>query len=117
LYSRIKCVQKKNKAGKWKLWSWLQPLALEFVCNVIDKEMDPVAKEDILSGLADISPDFIKSWMVTNASERAPILTEILFREVQTSLAKEQNKRKCPDSVCFYHHSCNCIPLSYGADV
>jgi hypothetical protein len=87
------------------------------ICNVIDKEMDAVAKEDILSGLADISPDFIKSWMVTNASERAPILTEILFREVQTSLAKEQNKRKCPDSVCFYHHSCNCIPLSYGADV
>lgn len=89
-----------TESGKQKLWSWMRPNALMCISDTIDTEMDSVAEKDRLSGLAEIDPDFIKSWTVATASERAPVLTEILFRAAQTSRAKERNKRKHPDSVC-----------------
>jgi len=51
-------------AGKRKLWSWMRPHALAIVCEMIDEEMYTVTKEDRLSGLSDMTPDFIKSWTV-----------------------------------------------------
>ncbi|KAH9011630.1 hypothetical protein EDB85DRAFT_2159783 [Lactarius pseudohatsudake] len=51
-------------SGKQKLWLWMQPHALEIVCEVVDKEMDSVTKGELLPGVSAITPDFIKSWTV-----------------------------------------------------
>ena len=85
--------------GERKLRSLIRPLALEIVCEAIDKEMDSVAKGEILPGLHAISPEFIKSWTVADVSAQAPTLTCVLKRAAQTSLAKEKNKIKHPDAV------------------
>ncbi|KAI9437299.1 hypothetical protein H4582DRAFT_2058293 [Lactarius indigo] len=86
-------------SGRAKLWSWMEPYALEHVCGVIDKEMDLVNKMDLLPGLAAITPDFIKSWMVSGTLNKAPFLMGILLRAAETSLAKEKNKIKHPDAL------------------
>lgn len=91
-------------SGRAKLRSWMRPHALELVCSVIDEEMDPVNKTNVLPGLAAITPGFIKSWTswtIANTYDRAPYLTEILLRAAETSLTKEKNKRKQPDAVKF----------------
>ncbi|KAH9160733.1 hypothetical protein EDB89DRAFT_1885651 [Lactarius sanguifluus] len=87
-------------SGRAKLWSWMEPHALEHVCGVIDEEMDLVNKTDLLPGLAAITPDFIKSWAVSSTHDKAPFLTGILLRAAETSLAKEKNKIKHPDAMC-----------------
>jgi hypothetical protein len=89
-----------NHSGKQKLWSWMRPLALEIVSEAIDKEMDSVTKEEILPGISSITPGFIKSWTVADVGERTPFLTAVLLRAAQTSLAKENNKKKHPKAVC-----------------
>ncbi|KAH9020749.1 hypothetical protein EDB84DRAFT_1621797 [Lactarius hengduanensis] len=88
------------ESGKRKLWSWIQPHALEIVCETIDEEMDSITEEDHLPGLSAITPDFIKSWTVANGQERAPCLTGILLRAAETSRAKENNKKKHPEAMC-----------------
>lgn len=88
-------------AGKQKLWSWMQPHALQIVCGVIDEEMDSVTKAEVLSGIAAITPEFIKSWTGATTCEQAPFLTEVLLRAAQTSQAKEKNKKKHPEAVCI----------------
>ncbi len=88
-------------SGKQKLWSWMRPHALKIVCEVIDEEMDSVTKEELLPGISAITPDFIKSWAVADVCERAPFLTEVLLRAVETSRAKENNKKKHPAAVCI----------------
>ena len=67
-----------TEAGKQKLWSWMQPHALEMVCEAIDEEMDAVTMGDLLSSLAAITPDFIKSWTVVDVCEHAPFLTGVV---------------------------------------
>src|SRR6266702_5118367 len=88
-------------SGKQKLWSWMRPHALKIVCEVIDEEMDSVTKEELLPGISAITPDFIKSWAVADVCEQAPFLTEVLLRAVETSRAKENNKKKHPAAVCI----------------
>ncbi|KAH8993094.1 hypothetical protein EDB83DRAFT_2509997 [Lactarius deliciosus] len=87
-------------SGRAKLWSWMEPHALEHVCGVIDKEMNLVKETDLLPGIAAIAPDFIKSWTVSSTCDKAPFLTGILLRAAETSLAKEKNKKKHPDAMC-----------------
>jgi hypothetical protein len=87
-------------SGKKKLRSWMQPHALEIVCEAIDKEIDSVTKEEVLPGISAITPEFIKSWTVEDVCEQAPFLTKVLLRAAQTSRAKEKNKKKHPEAVC-----------------
>lgn len=87
-------------SGKKKLWSWMRPHALELVCEDIDNEMNAVTKEELLSGLSDMTPDFIQNWDVADFCERAPFLYGVLLRAAQTRLAKERNKKKHPQAVC-----------------
>jgi hypothetical protein len=86
-------------SGKRKLWSWMQPHALNVVCEAIDGEMDSVTKGEVLPGLSAITPEFIKSWEIPDVRERAPFLTGVLLRAAQTSRAKDMNKKKNPESV------------------
>ena len=104
-------------AGKRKLWTWMRPYALVLVCEDIDKEMNTIAQEDFLTGLADITPDFIKSWTVENSCKRAPVLTKILQRAAQTSLAKTRNKKKHPRAVCFNYRCYTFLLIFCDADV
>ena len=104
-------------AGKWKLWSWMRPYALVLVCEDIDNEMNTVTKEDLLTGLADITPDFIKSWTIENSCKRAPVLTKILQRAAQTYLAKAKNKKKHPRAVCFDYRRYTFLLIFRDADV
>ncbi|KAF8266824.1 hypothetical protein EI94DRAFT_1583489 [Lactarius quietus] len=110
-------------AGKQKLWSWVRPHALEIVCEVIGEEMDTIPKGEILPGISAITPDFIKSWMVVNVGEQAPFLTAVLLHAAQTSRAKENNKKKQPESMCnilvkqlSYHRSGRALgfPAQFG---
>ncbi|KAF8272425.1 hypothetical protein EI94DRAFT_1566159 [Lactarius quietus] len=110
-------------AGKQKLWSWVRPHALEIVCEVIGEEMDTITKGEILPGISAITPDFIKSWTVANVGEQAPFLTAVLLHAAQTSRAKENNKKKQPESMCnilvkqlSYHRSGHALgfPAQFG---
>ena len=103
-----------TRSGKQKLWSWMQPHALEIVCEAIDGEMDTVTKGELLPGLSAITSDFIKSWTVGDVSQQAPILTAVLIHAAQTSVAKETNKKKNPDAVCIENCVISRVLMFYG---
>ena len=85
---------------------------------MVDDEMNTIIREESLSGLSDITPDFIVSWAVTDICERAPTLTEIIFRAALAALAKEWNKKKHPDTVHFkYYYSSYLSLISFTAAV
>ena len=89
--------------GKRKFRAWLQTSsqALELVCKIISDEMDDIHQVEQLSGLADITPDFLMQWSVLSHREKAPLTAAILLSAAQTDLAREKNKKKKPDMVCF----------------
>jgi hypothetical protein len=63
-----------NGLGKQKLRSWMQQQSqgLGIFCDIINDEMDTVKGLEKLSGLAAITPEFIKSWSVSGCKELAP---------------------------------------------
>ena len=96
----------------------MRPHAVALVCNMVDDEMNTITREESLSGLSNITPDFVMSWAVTEFCERAPTLMEIIFRAAETALAKERNKKKHPDAVHFkYYHSSYLSLISFTAAV
>ena len=88
-----------STAGKQKLWVWMRPHALQLVQDIVDEEMDAVNKENKISGISAITPEYIESWSVSSSRAQAPVLTDILFNAAQTARAKDHNKRKRLDAV------------------
>jgi hypothetical protein len=90
-----------NELGKQKFRAWLKTSskALDLICTIVGDEMDKVHDVDQLSGLADITPEFIDSWSISCNRDIAPFTTGVLLSAAQSSLAKERNKKKKPNAV------------------
>ena len=87
--------------GKRKLRTWIQqPATLDLICDVVTEEMNGVQKADLLHGIADVTPEFIKNWTVSAHWELAPCLLRIISTAAETATAKEKNKKKNPQTVC-----------------
>ena len=78
-----------------------------------------VQKAELLPGIAAITPKFIKNWTISPHRELAPSLLNVLSTAAWTTIAKEKNKIKEPDMVCFlvfffpFFHAlshCQCCP-------
>jgi hypothetical protein len=69
-----------------------QSHGLGIFCDIINDEMDAVKGVEKLTGLAAITPEFIKSWSVSGCKELAPTLTQILLSAAETPSAKEKTR-------------------------
>lgn len=91
--------------GKAKLMAWMQPHALELMCDTVYNEMDIVKKEMFFPGVRDIPPKFFDTWTLENTviptAKKAPCLSAILMSAAQTRIAKAKNKLKDPAVVRF----------------
>jgi hypothetical protein len=90
----------KTYRGRRKLRAWLQsPRGLDIMRDIVTEEMDAVQKSEHLSGVSAITPEFIRTWSVSDNSSQAPYLTQVLLTAAQTPAAKEKNKKKKPEAV------------------
>jgi len=85
-----------------RLFAW--PLGPLQFCTMVTEEMNAVQKAKLLPGIAAITPKFIQKWTISPHQEFVPCLWRILFAAVQTPAAKEKNKRKKLDMVCYSLH-------------
>ena len=91
----------RNPHGQNKISTWLKrSQAMEFICDIVAKEMNSIQKADQLPGLAAIDLNFLDHWAVSSYQEIALCLFKILRLAAQTTKAKEKNKVKTPDVVC-----------------
>jgi hypothetical protein len=89
----------RHREGRQKLRSWLtSPTGLSLVTDIVNDEMDEVLEVERMS-LSTITPDFVRDWEVCSHEARAPFLFSTLVAASQTARAKEENKRKKPDTV------------------
>ena len=87
--------------GKSKLRTWMQqPVTVNLFCDVIMQEMNNVQKAELLPGITAITHEFIKN-TISPHQELAPSLLNVLSTMAWTTIAKEKNKIKEPDMVCF----------------
>ncbi|KAF6741472.1 hypothetical protein DFP72DRAFT_943848 [Ephemerocybe angulata] len=110
--------------GCLKLREWiLSPTGKKQVHDIIHDEMDEVTKAEKISGLSEITPEYIANWKVSDHTERAPFMCGILVAAAQTERAKRENTKKFPDVVCrvalgqlAYQRSGNVLgfPAAYG---
>ncbi len=91
-------------SGKTKLQAWMrQPAAMDIFCDVITEEMNGIRLAEQLPKIAAVTtPESIRDWTVTSHREIAPCLYSILLAAAQTSVAKEKNKKKIPDTVRYF---------------
>ena len=74
-----------NETGNRKLRKWMEPHALDLVCEKVNEEMDNVRSAERLPGLEAIASTSVESWNVFGHSERAPFLTRILLTAAETA--------------------------------
>jgi hypothetical protein len=75
---------------------------MDIFCDVITEEMSGIQLAEQLPKIAAVTtPESIRDWTVTSHQEIAPCIYRILLAAAQTSVAKEKNKKKFPDTVCY----------------
>ena len=77
-----------NETGNKKLRKWMEPHALDLVCEKVNEEMDNVRSAERLPGLEAIASTSVENWSVFGHSERAPFLTRILLTAAETAAVK-----------------------------
>ncbi|KAJ7251794.1 hypothetical protein B0H12DRAFT_1202684 [Mycena haematopus] len=78
----------------------MRPHLVDFACQIVAEEMQIRRQKSILSGIAAVSPDFMRTWNLEEEIDSTPFLTAILETAAQTERAKLENKGKNPDKMC-----------------
>jgi hypothetical protein len=60
--------------------------------------------EEIVPGIAVVTPDFIENWSLDEEVDHSPFLTRIWTAAAQTERAKLHNKIKRPEKVREVNH-------------
>ena len=90
-------------SGKAKLQAWMrQPTAMDIFCDVIAEEMNGIQLAEQLPKISAVTtPDSIRNWTVNSHRDIAPCIYRILMTAAQTSVARDKNKKKIPDTVRY----------------
>jgi hypothetical protein len=95
----------KHERGQHVLNSWLEPHALDLVCNRISAQADQMVKEfSTHKSVGELTPEFLRSWSLKEtiakpADLHAPDLLRILRCAMNNPKALAKNKKKSNETV------------------
>ncbi|KAK6981264.1 hypothetical protein R3P38DRAFT_2377389, partial [Favolaschia claudopus] len=105
-----------NEQGKLKLLECMRPHLIDSACSIVAEQMEERHKSSIMSGIQQITPEFIDAWNIEDDIDHTPLLTRILETAAQSPEAKAKNKIKQPEKMCrvltrqlLYHYSNRCL--------
>ena len=80
---------------KQKVRVWMRkPTSIDLLCELVTEEMNNVHDVELLSGVANVTAEFIRTWTLSARQDIALFVLEILFTAVQTSTAREKTNKK-----------------------
>ncbi|KAJ3546399.1 hypothetical protein NMY22_g2074 [Coprinellus aureogranulatus] len=107
-----------SEHGRKKLQTWFKThtQAQDLILDIVSDEMDGLRDKAILSGVAAVGPEYIRSRSEPDYAKEAPVTTAFIIRAAQTERAKAKNVQKTPDKLSgivmkqfMYQRSGRCI--------